>query len=233
MVVAAECDDGLAGGLVVNAAQGHVCLHTVDFRSVLAMAEPLLARARLLADWVHDDSLLDVTGAEMMAYLALEWVVFEIALTARGIGRGGVVWSAGNDASHLYEVAHCHFDLVIAVRRDADWFRHLPIPCGELIDLDPDARMGMSPTAFAKRLMVAVELLRKLDPPLPTKGVRGRRGYPVEARAFAEDLRKKYLTMKAEAIRARCLKRFSEDDLPLNAAAFRAWLSRKRTNRTI
>jgi hypothetical protein len=215
-----------------TARREQVSLLTVDFRTVLAMAERLLARSRLLADWVQDDPLFDMTGAEMMANVALEWVIFEIALTARGIGRGGVEWSAGNDASNLYEVAHCLFDLVHAVRSDADWFRYLPIPGDKLIDLAPDARMGMSTSAFAKRLGVAVELLRQLAPPPPTKGVRGRRGYPAEARDFAEELRKKYPTMKAEAIRARCLKQFSEDDLPVTAAAFRAWLSRRRTNRT-
>jgi hypothetical protein len=217
-----------------NAVQGHVFIHKVDFPSLLAIAEPLLARARLLADWVQDGPLLDMTGGEMMANVALEWVVLEVALTAQGIGRGNASWSGANDANNLFEAAHCLLDLVRAVRSDADWFLYLPIPGDELLDLSPDARMGMSPAAFAKRLGVAVELLRRLEPPPPPKGKPGRRGYPVEALAYAQELRAKHPHLKTEAIRAKCLKRFSEDDLPADAHAFRTWLSRnrRRTNRT-
>jgi hypothetical protein len=215
-----------------NALPEHVSLHTVDFGSLLAMAEPLLARARLLADWIQDGPLLDMTGAEMMSNVALEWNVYEIALSAQGIGRGAVNWSAGNDASELYEAAHCLFDLVHAVRRDAEWFGYLPIPGDELLDLAPDAHMGMSPSAFAKRLSVAVELLRGLQPPAPPRGRPGRRGYPVKALAYAKKLREKHPEMKAHTIRRKCLEMFPEDDLPPDGEAFRAWLNRKRTNRT-
>jgi len=220
-----------AKAAAADASKHSVSLHSVDFRSILVMAEPLLARARLLADWVQDDPF-DMTGAEMIANVALEWIVFEIALTAQGIGRSPAKWSAGNDASNLCEAAHCLHDLVHAVRQDADWFVYLPIFGDELIDLAPGARMGMPPSAFAKRLSVAVELLRGLKAPEPGKGKPGRRGYPAEVLTYAQELRKKHPDMKAHVIRRKCLEKFPEEDMPADAAAFRTWLNRRRTNRT-
>jgi hypothetical protein len=66
----------------------------------------------------------------------------------------------------------------------------------------------------------------------PPKGKPGRRGYPLKALNYARNLRKRRPMMKAAAIRAQCLKRFSADELPPNAETFRSWLNRKRTNRT-
>jgi hypothetical protein len=63
------------------------------------------------------------------------------------------------------------------------------------------------------------------------KGKPGRRGYPIEALNYAFKLRQENPTMKVHTIRARCLKRFSEDDLPLETDAFRRWLNRHRANR--
>jgi hypothetical protein len=62
------------------------------------------------------------------------------------------------------------------------------------------------------------------------KGEPGRRGYPLEALHYAMELRNQKPKMKAIAIRAECLKRFSEDDLPISEDAFRRWLNRKRKN---
>jgi len=74
------------------------------------------------------------------------------------------------------------------------------------------------------------------DPPRPPadeieKGKPGRRGYPLKALDYAKKLRVKNPTMKAAAIRMKCLERFSEDDLPPDAESFRRWLNRKRANR--
>jgi hypothetical protein len=66
----------------------------------------------------------------------------------------------------------------------------------------------------------------------PVKGKAGRRGYPLEALEYAQELRKKNPAMKAHAIRQLCLQRFSADDLPPDGDSFRAWMNRKRTNRT-
>jgi hypothetical protein len=63
------------------------------------------------------------------------------------------------------------------------------------------------------------------------RGKPGRRGYPVEALNYARELRRNNPTMKAHVIRQRCLKKFSEDDLPPDPESFRRWLNRKRANR--
>jgi hypothetical protein len=65
----------------------------------------------------------------------------------------------------------------------------------------------------------------------PAKGRAGRRGYPLKALEYAKSLRQKHPRMKAHAIRQKCLKRFSEDDLPPDTDSFRRWLNRKRANR--
>jgi hypothetical protein len=215
---------------ISTARQEHAHLWTVDFASILAMAEKILVGARRLADWAQDDPL-DETGAELLSNVAQEWVVLEIVLTANGIGRGLNAWHAGDDGTSA--AAQCLQDLIHAVRREnAAWFIYLPILGVELLDLAPEARMGMSHSAFAKRLSVAVEILRKLQPASSARGRPGRRGYPREALAYAQELRKKNPEMKAHVIRQMCLKKFSEDDLPPDAAAFRGWLNRPRTNRT-
>jgi hypothetical protein len=63
------------------------------------------------------------------------------------------------------------------------------------------------------------------------KGKPGRRGYPIAAWQYARKLRAKNPQMKAHSLRAECLKRFSEDDLPPDGDSFRRWLNRKRANR--
>jgi hypothetical protein len=63
------------------------------------------------------------------------------------------------------------------------------------------------------------------------KGTPGRRGYPLEALEYAKKLRHDNPTMKVQALRMKCLEKFSEDDLPPDADSFRRWLNRKRANR--
>jgi hypothetical protein len=63
------------------------------------------------------------------------------------------------------------------------------------------------------------------EPPL---GMPGPRGYSLEALEYALSLRQQDPSMKVHAIRQRCLEKFSEDDLPDDDHAFRAWLTRKR-----
>jgi hypothetical protein len=220
-------------GIIDDALPEQVALHTVDLGSVLTQAEPILTRARLLADWAQDDAL-DQTGADMIADLALDWVVFEIALTAKGIGRGEVGWTAGNDEGDRCAAVRCLSDLINAVRRDVAWFFYLPILGVELLDIFPGARMGMSHAAFAKRLGVAVELLRKVGPQPPLRRRPGPAGYSDEVISFALELREKYPQMKARAILAECRKMFPDEELPLDGNALRACMSRRRqrTNRT-
>jgi hypothetical protein len=63
------------------------------------------------------------------------------------------------------------------------------------------------------------------------KGKAGRRGYPLDALAYAKQLRTENPSMKAVAIRKKCLDHFSEDDLPPDPESFRRWMNRKRANR--
>jgi hypothetical protein len=149
--------------VISTAWQEPVLLDTLDFASILAMAESILVGARRLADWAQDDPL-DETGAELLADLAKEWEVLEIVLTANGIGRGTTEWRA-YDESPL-SAAQCLRDLIRAVRRgDTNWFVYLPVFGVCLLSLAPNARMGMPHAAFAKRLAVAVELLKKCVAP--------------------------------------------------------------------
>jgi hypothetical protein len=60
------------------------------------------------------------------------------------------------------------------------------------------------------------------------KGTPGRRGYPLDALAYAKKLRKENPEMKVHTIRQRCLIMFCEDDLPVGDDAFRRWLNRNR-----
>jgi len=64
-----------------------------------------------------------------------------------------------------------------------------------------------------------------------TRGCPGRRGYPREALAYAQRLRRDNPDMKASTLRAKCLEKFDKDDLPPNGEAFRRWLNRPRKNR--
>jgi hypothetical protein len=94
------------------------------------------------------------------------------------------------------------------------------------------ARQGITVTVFSPEEAEAFRVLTGSPVSAMQKGRRGRPGYPIEALNFALDLRRKYPLLKAEVLRKECLKKFKEDDLPLNGPAFRAWLCRKRTNRT-
>jgi len=76
---------------------------------------------------------------------------------------------------------------------------------------------------------LAGKRLKELDPSLK-KGLPGRRGYSLKALEFAKRLRQKNPEMKSHTIRQKCLKQFSEDDLPADDRSFRAWLTRKRKN---
>jgi hypothetical protein len=63
------------------------------------------------------------------------------------------------------------------------------------------------------------------------RGKAGRRGYPLEALTYALKLREKNPEMTASKLRRKCLKEFSEDDLPPDGDAFRRWLNRPLKNR--
>jgi hypothetical protein len=71
--------------------------------------------------------------------------------------------------------------------------------------------------------------MREIAPP---RGQPGRRGYSLEALAYAQKLRQENPNMKVAAIRAMCLKKFSEDDMP-DTNNFARWMNRprKRANR--
>jgi hypothetical protein len=115
-----------------------------------------------------------------------------------------------------------------------------PVPT-KLVDALEDAaellQQELNPGAMVprKRLpLQAAETLtdnkQKRSPPIP-KGKPGRRGYPLEALEYALNLREKNPEMKAAALYNKCLKKFSEDDLPINHEAFRRWLTRPRKKR--
>jgi hypothetical protein len=222
------CREGMDTA-IADAASEAIRIFEIDFGPILATAEQLYDRATLLADWAQDEPL-DSTGGEMIADLAMDWVVFEIALTARGIGRADNQCCGGEDAQ--LAATRCLTDLIKAVRRGgaARWFVYLPIFGDELLALVPNPQMGMSHAAFAKRLGVAVELLRRVQPDLPGKGKPGRRGFSGEMMDYALKLREQRPGMKAEAILAACRERFPEEDLPIDGNSLRACMSRRRRN---
>ncbi len=67
-------------------------------------------------------------------------------------------------------------------------------------------------------------------PVLP--GQPGRRGYSAKALAYAHRLKEQHPDWKAQTLLNRCRKKYKEEDLPRNAKAFRAWLTRPRKSRT-
>jgi hypothetical protein len=202
----------------------------VDFGAILALAEPILLEARRLAEWAQDGQL-DETGADMLLRIGERWLALESILDANGIGAGNARWCSDDD--RVADAASCLHDLARGVRKNAGWFKYLPnITNTCLLSLASDACMGMPHAVFAKRLAVAVELLRTLQLRSTVKGKPGRRGYPLEALKYAQELRKQNPAMKAHVIRRMCLQEFSEDDLPPDGDSFRTWLNRKRTNRT-
>jgi hypothetical protein len=103
-------------------------------------------------------------------------------------------------------------------------------------------RPGAGDTAGASDQRTLEECKARRTPPSPpaavaadaqsrTPGRPGRRGYPLEALAYARKLRAENPQMKAAAIRKQCLALFPEDDLPPDPESFRRWLNRKRANR--
>jgi hypothetical protein len=151
----------------------------VDFGAILALAEPILAEASLLAEWTQDGKL-DDTGAEMLLRVGWQWIVLETVLTANGLGPQNRRFAGFDD--RVCQAATCLADLAAAVSEDAEWFRYLPsgITTTCLLSLAPGARMGMPHAMFAKRLAVAVELLRKVQSTNPIKEVPGRRRTTVD-----------------------------------------------------
>jgi hypothetical protein len=148
----------------------HIHLDMVDFAPILAEIEPILAEARLLADWAGDCSL-DETAAEMLLGIGAKWLRLEPTLNAIGIGASPAWIGGGEEDDATFAAAQCLHDLACAVRENKVWFQYLPgIWPTSLMDLAPEAVMGMPHATFAKRLAVAVELLRKA---VAAKGICG------------------------------------------------------------
>jgi len=86
----------------------------------------------------------------------------------------------------------------------------------------------------ARRVTLAVlaNLLRGVSSEVTgaPKGTPGRRGYPEKTLRYAHSLRTKNPELTIKEIRAKCLKKFDEHDLPPDIDSFRRWLNRKRKN---
>jgi hypothetical protein len=99
-------------------------------------------------------------------------------------------------------------------------------------DIGADDRLPPEIEVSASRLAEVVPALEEfLVADTNAKGTPGRRGYPLKALGFAKELRAKNPKMKLVEIRNKCLKCFSEDDLPPDLDSFRRWLNRKRAKR--
>ncbi len=148
----------------------------VDFDRLHVMAYTLLAHARRLADWAHDDKL-DETGADMLVQVAEKWLALEAVLEGNGLGVNGK-WCSSDD--QVCAAATCLHDLLCAVRSNSDWLKYLKnhlngstCLCGRcFLSLAPRACMGMPHAVFAKRLAVAVQFLEivvlRMAPPVGT-----------------------------------------------------------------
>jgi hypothetical protein len=137
----------------------------VDFSAILALAEPILAEARRLAEWAHDGHL-DYAGHDMLVRIGKQWLALESVLSFSGMGPENAGWCMHSNDDRVYIAAQCWTDLAWAVRRNADWLKSVSDfhdPC--FVDLAPDACMGMPHALFAKRLAVTVELLKKIVGP--------------------------------------------------------------------
>jgi hypothetical protein len=199
---------GLENEVLIPGAEVELLEDEMDFGAVLALAEPLLTLAQRLAEWAQDGQL-DDTGADMLLRIGEQWLALESILHAHGLGTGNARWSSDDD--RVRSAASCLHDLACAIRKNAEWLKYLPdIITTCLLNLAPDACMGMPHAVFAKRLAVAVELLRAIQRPATPKGKPGRRGYPLKALNYAKELRKKNPMMKIHVIRQMCLKKFSD-----------------------
>jgi hypothetical protein len=144
----------------VDGSSKHVRVGDIKFAPILAMAEVILESARRLADW-QGDRHLDETGAGMLLDLAGNWLKLEAVLDELGVGAEPKTWAVGDDARS--RAAGCLRDIAKAVRENNDWFRMLPdVGDNSLVDLAPEAVMGMPHKVFSARLGVVVDLLREV-----------------------------------------------------------------------
>lgn len=131
----------------------------IDFRSLLGLVEQVLSKARLLAAWT--DGPLDEAAAEILIGIGTLWLTIEEELDLHGVGPRLSLYVTHDDT--VGELAVFLRSLSRAVREDADWFKYLPdITDICLLSFAPHARMGMSHAAFARRLEVVANLLRRI-----------------------------------------------------------------------
>jgi hypothetical protein len=116
-----------------------VALDKVDFAAILALAEPISVTARRLTEWEAGGSIGDA-GAAMLLKIGEQWPALQAALAAAGMADRNTSWYFTDPQQE--EVARCLRDLACDFRRG---------------HLDPDV--------LAKRLSVAVELLREVVRP--------------------------------------------------------------------
>jgi hypothetical protein len=135
-----------------------VGIEDVNYAAILALADSLPAEAARLASWTQDGSL-DETGASLILKIAEQWLAVETTLEANGLAGRPYCWIADNWSGNLL-AAQCFHDLANSIRKKTPWLHYVGICNTDFICLVPDACLGMPHSVFAKRITVAVEMLR-------------------------------------------------------------------------
>jgi hypothetical protein len=140
-------------------------LSQVDFAALLAQAAPLADTARLLAAWEHDGRLGDAGGH--LALLAGEqWLALERAGAGAGLDDPSAAWVV-DDPRHE-AAARALRDLIRDVRRGRLGGHFAPAGThGDEMVLVHQDGPDLTPLVRAKRLAVAVDLLRETVPAEP------------------------------------------------------------------
>ena len=140
-----------------------VHLDAVDFAGILALAEPLAVTLRRLAKWEHRGRL-GPTGGDMQLQANEQWAALEKALAAVGLADRNTAWLVCD--MRRKAAAQALVDLACDTRRGhlANSWRQVGND-GETLTFaerqGPDLTRGVQ----AKRLAVAVELLREVVAP--------------------------------------------------------------------
>jgi hypothetical protein len=136
-----------------------VRLDQVDFAGILALAEPLAATARRLAEWEHAGRIGD-TGCHLLRQWQDQWAALHTALAAAGLADGGTAWL---EDPRREAAARALRELACDVRRGRlpnTW--QMVSDTGEALTYAEVPGADLTPAVLAQRLAVAVEFLQDI-----------------------------------------------------------------------
>jgi hypothetical protein len=140
-----------------------VWLDKVNFAAILALVEPLAVTVRGLAEWEADGWIGDA-GAAMLLKIGEQWPALQAALADAGLADRNTAWPI-KDPQQV-EAARCLRDLACDMRRGhLGSYWQLVGQTGESLVFAEERTADLTPAVLAKRLGVAVDLLREVVRP--------------------------------------------------------------------